>query len=508
MARNPYPRRTVVAAAAFAFVASGCVAAAGGSDQPATTRAPRQTTTTTMPFQDAAPDDLGDPLAPGLGNGGYDVSHYRIDLTYDPPAPEDEQSESDEIVEVEPPPAQARLRSITEIELTATAALDHVVFDFTGATVQVVRVDDAGATFEREPDKLIVTLPKPAAVDDTLTIHVEYEGSPGADGSRMARHDVGWVPTADDGWFLRADPDGAHRWFPVNDHPSDRATFQIDLDVPITMAAAASGVLERQFSGVERASYRWAVADPVAPHRVAVAIGPMEIVTDDRGPVDLRHALPPDLAQKPPGALDTVTRMVDFFEERIGPYPYDSFGVMVVDGPVAGLGAHGWATLTREQIEAEDAELTIVNHLASQWFGDAVLPADWSDVWLATSVGQYAEWLWIEAALGDRAADLTASTARRSVERAAWPPPDSPREGDLYVGSVFLHGAITLHALRLRMGDASFFDLLEALYQNHRGDTLTTAALLDAVDEAGGRELTFLVEAWLYNDDLPGFPDR
>jgi len=491
---------------ALALLVSSCVAAAGG-EEPATSKAPRTTTTTTT----AAPatlTDIMDPNAPGLGNGGYDAQHYHIDMAFALAPP----TNIEEGAEYDPADAEVRVEATTTIDVVATADLTEIAFDFTGSTVTAVSVDGAAAEYEREPTELIVTLPEAVRSGESLSVEVTYTGAPGTIDSRVARVEVGWVGTPEGTWHVRSDPDGAHRWFPANDHPSDKATFRFDIRVPIEYAAAASGVLEREYSGIESSSYRWSVDEPIPPSSATVVLGALQLVPVEQSSlasvVEIRHLLPADMVDYPPAALRGITDMISFFEARFGPYPYDAFGVAVVDSANIGLGTNTWAIMTREQLEDNDAELAIVSRLVRHWFGDSLTPASWSDVWLSTSIVRYAEWIWIERDLGDRAADAVASAARRNVGNSGWPPPTEPRPGDAYVGSVFLHGAITLHAIRLRMGDAAFYDMMAMFYDTYAGGTASTEDLNRSVLTEGGSEIRYLYDTWLAADELPGFPDR
>ena len=491
---------------ALALALSSCVAAAGG-DEPPRSQAPRTTTTTTT-LPPATLTDLMDPHAPGLGNGGYDAQHYHVDMAFSLSPP----STVEEGADFDPAEAVVRVDATTTIDVVATRPLDQIAFDFTGSTVTEVQVDGVDAEFEREATKLIVTLPEPARADDPLSIAVTYTGEPGAIDSRVARVEVGWVGKPAGTWHMRSEPDGAHRWFPANDHPSDKATFLFDVLVPIEYAAAASGVFERSYSGIESASYRWSVGDEIPVSSATVILGDLELVPDEQSSaamgVEIRHMLPPDMVDDPPAALNGIADMIGFFEERFGPFPYEAFGVAVVDSPNVGLGANTWAVLTRGEIEDNDAELAIVSRLVRHWFGDSVTPATWSDVWLSTSLVRYAEWLWIERDLGERPADTVASAARRNVADSGWPPPNEPRIGDIYVGSVFIHGAITLHAVRLRMGDAPFFDMIAKFYETHARGVAGTGDLNEIILREAGSSIRHLFDTWLTADELPGFPDR
>ncbi|MDJ0961086.1 MAG: M1 family aminopeptidase [Acidimicrobiia bacterium] len=503
----PNRHRAIALAAlvTFTLLGSACVAPAGG--EPPRSKAPRTTTTTTT-LPPATMTDLMDPYAPGLGNGGYDALHYHVDMAFTLNAPEN----VEEGAEYDPADAEVRVDATTTIDIAATQPLTEIAFDFTGSTVTSVTVDGAEASFEREPVKLLVTLPEPAATGDEISIAVAYTGKPDMIDSRVARVEVGWAGTPEGSWHVRTDPDGAHRWFPVNDHPSDKATYLFDILVPIEYAAGAPGVLERSYSGIESSSYRWAVNDEIPPSGTTAVIGALEVVPDERASaglaIDIRHLLPADMAADRPGALDNIPDMMGFFEERFGPFPYDAFGVAVVDGPITGLGANSWAILSRAELEDEDAELAIVRGLVRHWFGDSLTPASWKDVWLSASLVRYAEWLWIERDLGDRYADAVASKARSNVAQSGWPPPTEPRIGDAYVGSVFIHGAIALHAVRLRMGDAAFFDMISTFYDEFAGGTATTNDLNTVVLREAGSTIRYVYDQWLTADELPGFPDR
>src|ERR1700749_4148314 len=75
----------------------------------------------------------GDPLFPHQGNGGYDVSHYDLDLTWDPG------------------PGGGTITATTTIAAATTGApLSSFGLDLEGLTVDSVQVDDVAATFTRE----------------------------------------------------------------------------------------------------------------------------------------------------------------------------------------------------------------------------------------------------------------------------------------------------------------------------------------------------------------------
>src|SRR4051794_39357494 len=77
----------------------------------------------------AGSNGIGDPYYPLDGNGGYDVRHYDLDVTYDP--------------------ATDRLTGIARITLVPHMALSRFNLDFVGLRIDAMTVAAAPATFVR-----------------------------------------------------------------------------------------------------------------------------------------------------------------------------------------------------------------------------------------------------------------------------------------------------------------------------------------------------------------------
>ena len=137
------------------------------------------------------------------------------------------------------------------------------------------------------------------------------------------------------------------------------------------------------------------------------------------------------------------------------PYPFNSFGSIVDDDTVG----YALETQTRPVYSRVAREGTVVHELAHQWFGNAVSPERWQDIWLNEGWATYVEWLWSEHTGRRHRPRRTSTTSwpfRPTTSSGTWPSPTPARWG-CSSAAVYDRGAATLHALRLKVGDDAFF---------------------------------------------------
>uniref|UniRef100_UPI0037CB3286 M1 family aminopeptidase n=1 Tax=Mycolicibacterium phlei TaxID=1771 RepID=UPI0037CB3286 len=112
-------------------------------------------------------------------------------------------------------------------------------------------------------------------------------------------------------------------------------------------------------------------------------------------------------------------------------------------------------------------------------------------------------WLWSENS-GGRSAD---QWARHYHQRLAQAPQDlvlaDPGPADMFDDRVYKRGALTLHVLRRRIGDESFFALLRNWTERYRHATVVTDDFTGLASHYTDESLRPLWEAWLYSTELP-----
>jgi aminopeptidase N len=425
---------------------------------------------------------IGDPDFPTDGNGGYDVAHYDIAIDYTP--------------------AAKRLEGVTTIQAAATQDLSAFNLDLTGFDVREVAVNGSPATFSRQGQELTVRPASPIAARAAFSVKVSYAGvpAPARDSENLGTY--GFIPTAD-GAFVASQPNGAKTWFPGNDHPADKATFDFAITVPAGVTALANGEMTAQpTTTAGKTTYRWRERHPMVTYLATATMGEFAL-REGRTPGGI-----PNLAATDPkfrSALEslytTSAVATDYWATVFGPYPFSSTGG-VIDDFAAGYALETQTKPVYGGFRPGDA--IIVHELAHQWFGNSLSIKRWRDLWLNEGFATYAEWLWSEHKGGRTAEATFRGLSRRPDTDPMWKyPPGHARPDDLFNQSVYERGAMTLQALRGAVGDQTFFALLRAWTTEHRYGNVTTEQFIALAERMSGKDLTPLFDAWLFQPRKP-----
>jgi aminopeptidase N len=148
-----------------------------------------------------------------------------------------------------------------------------------------------------------------------------------------------------------------------------------------------------------------------------------------------------------------------------------------------------------------------VHELAHQWFGDAVTLAKWPDIWLNEGFATWSEWIYNERHGGPSAQETFDElyAPPEADNEDLWSPAPAALPGPevLFSRPVYDRGAMTLQALRGKIGDRAFFNLLRSWYRDHRGGNVTTADFIALAERKSGRDLSGFFRVWLYREGKP-----
>ncbi|MEV6481480.1 M1 family metallopeptidase [Streptomyces sp. NPDC051576] len=430
---------------------------------------------------------VGDPYFPQAGNGGYDVSHYALNLEYAPETP-------------------TPLTGTATITARAGQNLSAFDLDLKGMQVKSLTVQGRKARWTRRGQELTVRPSAALAEGETFRTTVRYSGTPGTitdpDGSQE-----GWLPTAD-GALALGEPTGSMAWFPGNDHPSDKATYDITVTVPKGLRAVSNGELRTETTtGAGRTTSTWRTTQPMATYLATVAIGHYDITrTTLSNGLPVYVAVDPHEAAASSKVLARLPEIMEWEEYNFGPYPFSSTGAIVDRRGDAG---YALETQNRPFFPGAPDTATLVHELAHQWYGDSVTPKTWRDMWLNEGFATYAEWLWSEDHDGDTAQQTFDALYRSGGDADVWafPPAEPTSAAHISDSPVYERGAMVLHKIRRTVGDARFYDILQGWAAAHRHGNADTADFTAYVERmAPGKDFSGIWKDWLYGDGKPAHP--
>ena len=216
----------------------------------------------------------GDPYFPLAGNGGYDVKHYLLDLDYDP--------------------ATDVLSGTATITAAATQNLSKFNLDLDGLTVRSIKVNGRSAQWSRDGGELTVTPRRGLRNHTRFTTVVTYDGVPETLGDSTIG--VSGFMHTDDGAVVAGQPEVAATWFPVNDHPSDKAAYTFKLAAPEGLEVVANGVLQKSRTRHGWTTWTWDAKEPMASYLAMMAVGEFDVRAYRDNGLKFWDALDPDLS--------------------------------------------------------------------------------------------------------------------------------------------------------------------------------------------------------------------
>jgi aminopeptidase N len=407
---------------------------------------------------------------------------------------------------------------------TTIAALDEAVseisLDAVDLQVQSVERNGKPQPFVNRGDHLDIRLDPPLGAGEQTSFTVVYRVEHPRHGMFFIRN-TPEAPRIPHVWTQCQDQN-ARYWFPCFDYPHEKQTTSMTIVVPKRQFALSNGALVERKDEGSRAIFRYRQDIPHSSYLVTMVAGPF--VELDFGTAGARKV--PVLAFVLPGreddgkrAFGNTSRMIDFFEQRIGtPYPYARYSqIAVSDFIFGGMENTSATTQTDLTLHDETAHLDfssdplVAHELAHQWFGDLLTCRDWSHAWLNEGFATFFECLWREEDLGqdeylydvftglERYLDEDRRRYRRPIVYNRYRDPI-----ELFDRHLYEKGAAVLHMLRGELGDARFFRSIARYVAQNAQRNVETIDLIRAIEEATGKNTRAFFDRWIFS---PGHPE-
>jgi aminopeptidase N len=484
-------RVLVCVSTAVAVLLAGCGTSVTTGGRPLTPRppgasAPAENKTNT----DGTSTPVADPLYPAYGNPAIDVQHYGLALGW--------------------VPATKTLTGEATIKLRAVTAAPSVRLDFS-SPYQITKLSIDGATATGKLAGGDLTVDHPLAAGAVATLVVGYQGTPGTVPMPSHRGDtepLGLTVTTQGELWTMQEPYGASTWYPANDQPSDKALYDIAVTVPDGWAGIASGTPVNTPAGQTGNTFSYTTTQPVASYLTTLAVGKYT-KTQLTGPHNL-----PITAWTRTGkddaflaAMQHSPALLSWLEARFGPYPFPSTGAVIVPSASA-METQQMLTIGADVFGPSPAvpalDSVLLHEYAHQWFGDAVTPSTWQDIWLNEGWATYVEALYAVDKVKGGIEKWEQSTRQRDADlRSRLGPPGNPRADSFAESNVYQCPALMLRQLHKALGDEKFFALGRAWVSTYAGTAQDRRSFIAFVNARTGRDFTGLINNWLDSPTTP-----
>jgi len=439
----------------------------------------------------AGPAFAIDSFFPTYGNKGIDVLHYDIDLEVNP--------------------VSGYIDAETDLLAKAQGKLRQFSLDLHALNVQEVKVNGRPASFSRVADKLVVTPRAPLPSGSKFWVSVSYSGTPEALPDPTAPGQdiyLGWFKY-ENSTYVVSEPLGASTFFPANDEPTDKATYKFAVTVPQNYTGVANGALIGKKPVGSKTRYEWLMTEPMTSWLATVHVNKLKLDlsrASDGTPVRVYY--PDGVSDEQAKGYARAAEMIPFMEKLVGPYPFSSYGTVVVQDPILyyALETQAMSTFPAESPGVIPDEGFVAHELAHQWFGNSISVAKWEDLWIAEGSATYFEILWPNrddpAAFDSAMLDIYNYVADAQLGPAVVDTPE-----DLFSDRTYYRGAAALYALRLKVGDRTFFNIMRHFAQDNRGHNVTSEGFIrTAVRFSGDATVRPLLTSWLYDQEVPALP--
>ena len=460
---------------------AGCTG--GSSVDPAPGTTPFTSTVPQADDADARSTPVEDSVYPAMGDPSVDALHYDLDLSWDP--------------------GTKTLTGHEELVLRATASADHFQLDL-AESMQPSRVEVDGRAVDDVHRGKDLIVEREVVADREYTLTLDYSGRPTPVPAPSTRRDtpaLGLTVDPSGGLWTMQEPYGAFTWYAVNDQPSDKARYDITVDVPAPMVGVSNGTLTSRTTEDGRTKTSWHLDEPAASYLVTLAVGPyQETKAESSSGVPISYwttAQDSDLLSN----LEQAPALLDWLERRLGPYPFDSLGFVLVDSE-SGMETQTMITLGREP--ADSGPEVLVHEMAHQWYGDLVTPSDWRDVWMNEGMAMYLQNTWQDEAWKLPPGDSLSSSRSDEIDsRRTAGPPGAYKKERFAENNVYFGPAFMWDRLRRTIGDDAFWRLVREWPAARAERSTGRDDYVDWIEEQTGRELSAFFRQWLMSPRSP-----
>jgi len=395
------------------------------------------------------------------------------------------------------------------IKFRVDSTLNQIVLDANSNSLTIDSVKLNATSFSHDVNLLTVQLDRTYNPGELADIHIFYKHNDVTDYAFYASG--GFV-------FTDCEPEGARKWFPCYDKPSDKATTDITAKVPLQTKLGSNGRLQDSIVDGQNIFYHWISRDPVATYLI-VLTGKnnfnLDIVnwqnpnTQEIVPIRFYY----NNGEDPSYIKSIIGEMTSFFSSEFGDHPFEKNGFATLNSEFS------WGGMENQTLTSLCpgcwGESLIAHEFAHQWFGDMITCATWADIFLNEGFATWTEAFWNESRNGHEAYmnELQSNAEYYKFTNPHWAistpswAVNTPGVGTLFNYSItYMKASCVLHMLRYTMTDSAFFPALKAYATdtvNFKHNSSTIEDFKNKMELESNQELDWFFDQWIYKPDHP-----
>jgi tricorn protease interacting factor F2/3 len=421
-------------------------------------------------------------------------------------------------------------KGFTEINITSKEPLDSVELNIHELAVWkcCVKMEEKllECSFTNNPKKQILKINLPEAMNK-ISVKIDYMGK--INDQLVGLYRSKYIEEDQEKFIAvtQFEEDYARQVFPCYDHPSKKATFDIEFLVDKQFSGIANTRIETETdSENNKKLIKFKTTPKMSSYLLFFGIGDFEYLESSSEAIRYRIATTPGKTQYADYALDFGQKSIEFGEKYTGiDFPIDKLDQIAV--PDFAFGAmENYAAITyRENILLVYPGITskagieriaevIAHEVAHQWFGNLVSPADWKYIWLnesfATLFGYaiadhyHPEW---EIWEGFLAGDVDSAFERDSLLETF--PIELPGKGEITkitaatTPIIYSKGGAILQMIQGYLGEEKFKKGIQYFLNKHKFGCVESSAYWQGIEASTGEPISEMMKTWIYQ---PGYP--
>jgi aminopeptidase N len=395
------------------------------------------------------------------------------------------------------------------ISFKVDSTLNSIKLNAENPSLIIDSVRLAGVSFTHASDILTIQLNRTYNVGESADVKIFYRHKDVTDHAFYVNSGI---------VFTDCEPEGARRWFPCWDQPSDKALFDLTAKVKANVKLGSNGRLADSTLVGDFLTYHWISDQNVATYLMVITskvnyqlnIGWWHKLSNPADSIPLRYYF--NLGENPSPVMTILPAMTTWYSQNFIEHPFDKNGFATLNSDFAWGGMEN-QTLTSLCPNCWEESLA-AHEYAHQWFGDMITCSTWADIWLNEGFATWTEAYWYESYAGYAAykADINndanyylATNSGWAISNPAWAVTTPPTNILFDYSITYMKGACVLHQLRYVLGDSLFFQTIKA-YCADTNLKLKSATIADfnaKVNDVAGGDYNWFFDEWIYQPNHP-----